>query len=105
MDISIKIVFKSHTNKRFMRVIRFGTRIFKIKCDHTSGDSLGFNYHCYLSIMNKDGSWDNIVDNRDIGFVFNKRPNLDENHPSVDMENMSAYKEFVEYIKKVYSDE
>ena len=102
---SVNILFESYNPKRFMRVIKYGNHVFKIKCEHTSGDSLGFNYHCYLSIMNRDGYWNNVVDNRDIGFVFNKRPNLEENNQSIDMENKRAYKEFVEYIKKVYRDE
>ena len=102
---SVNILFESYTKKRFMRVIEYGNRVFKIKCEHNSGDPIGFNHYCCLSIMNRDGYWSNVVDNKEIGFVFNRRPNLDENHSSIDMENMMAYKEFVEYIKKVYRDD
>lgn len=105
MDKSIKIIFKSHTNKMFMRVIRFGTRIFKIECQHVNGSISGFNSHCCASIMDSQGVWRHIVDNRTIGFKFNQEYTLDENDPRIKAQNREAYNEFVDYIKKVYGDE
>jgi hypothetical protein len=105
MDKSIKIVFKSHTNKMFMRVIRFGTRIFKIECQHVNGTIGGFNAHCCASVMDSQGVWRHIVDNRTIGFPFPQQYVLDESDPMIKVQNREAYNQFIDYIKKVYGDE
>lgn len=98
-------VYESHTNKMFMRVIRFGTKIFKIECQHVNGTINGFNKHCCLSIMDEQGIWRNVIDNRSIGFYFEQYYFLDDNDSRIEAQNRNACNEFVEYIKKVYGDE
>ena len=76
---------------------------FLIYVEGSNGDYLGFNKKCCLKVMNDNGSWDNVVDNRMLGFSANndkmyysysaakKKIIVDEN-----------VKRFKEYIKAVY---
>ena len=96
---------ESYTNKHYMRVVRYGKRIFRILCEHVNGSTIGFNSHCCLSIMDSDGAWKNVADNRQIGFSFVQEYLRNEDDVKVQIQNRNAYNTFVEYIKKVYGDD
>lgn len=60
----------------------------------TSSDCVGFNRNCCLSVMTNDGTFAQVVDNRELDIK------LDRHSPSTSIPKV--VKEFKDFIKKVY---
>lgn len=101
--LKIKIGKNYNYSSTYYEVLEYNGKKFKIYIEFSNGDCLGFNSKCCLSVMNNSGSWDKIVDNRQLGFTHNN----DSGTYSSDsvLKHTLLHKEadyFKEYIEKVY---
>lgn len=94
---------KSCENVSHYEVVEHKGKKFLIYILAENGYPLGFNTHCCLKVMNESGSWDNVVDNKQIGFVH-QNDNLYYGRDLLKKNTIltEEVNQFKDYIKSVY---
>lgn len=87
----------------YYEIVEHNDKKFLIYVEFSNGDCLGFNRKCCLSVMNTSGSWDGVVDNRELGFNHenDKGTYCNDGILKDALLKMKA-NEFKKYIKAVY---
>ena len=62
---------ESCKNVTHYEIVEHKGKKFLIYVEGSNGNYLGFNQKCCLKVMNDNGSWDNVVDNHNLGFSAN----------------------------------
>ena len=91
------------TNLTHYEVVEHNGKKFLIYVEGSNGDYLGFNKKCCIKVMNESGVWENVVDNRQLGFS----PNNDKMYYSNNVELKKSIlennvKQLKDYIIAVY---
>ena len=86
----------------YYEVVMFNFKKFRIYIELSNSKCLGFNGHCCLAVMNDNGVWENIVDNKEIGESFNSDLYYSQDTIAKDAEFSRIANIFKDYIKKVY---
>lgn len=87
------------SSKNYMLIFKFNERKFRIRIEHSNGAPCGFNYKCCLAIMIPDGTFSNLVDNRDLGINWENQYVLTHIEAQ---NNLRAETAFKNYVEKVY---
>ena len=98
----VKIPAKSSEKCTYYEVVEHSNKKFKIYIEYSNGDICGFNRKCCLSVMNTNGSWDCIVDNKELGFSSHNDLYYAHNAESKTIAMNDIALKFRDYIKKVY---
>lgn len=69
--LKIKIGKNYNYSSTYYEVLEYNGKKFKIYIEFSNGDCLGFNRKCCLAIMTDNGNWENVVDNKELGFSHN----------------------------------
>ena len=76
-----------------------GTYKFKINIKIENGDCCGFNSNCCLSVMNSNGSFDAVTDNRQIGVPYsNNYYGSVEQKEEIIRKAVEGFKNFIEAV-------
>ena len=87
----------------YYEVIGHNGKKFNIKIKSMNGNYCGFNNACCLRVMNENGSWDNVVDNHEIGYEFdNDAVYYGNNNAKKESIMLNCAEEFKNYILAVY---
>lgn len=83
-------------------VIEHNGKKFLIYIEGSNCDYLGFNRKCCVKIMDDNGNWNNLVDNRHLGFSANNDgmyygSNIDTKK-SIVTYNVNEFKHYIETI-------
>lgn len=93
--------YKGFTTTSFYEVFSFNNKKFRIKIDITEGDPLGYpNPKCHLSIMDSNGAFAVICDDRDIGARYKNNYRDNEIHQEMSIED--CVKDFKNFVAMVY---
>lgn len=99
----INIGKNSSYSTTYYEVVEHNDKKFLIYVEFSNGDCLGFNRKCCLSVMNTSGSWDRIVDNRELGFNHeNDKGTYSNDGILKDALLKKEANEFKKYIKAIY---
>ena len=98
----VKVEAKSTTICTYYEVVEHNGKKFLIYIEFSNGDIIGFNKKCCLSVMNPNGSWDYIVDNKQLGFVSNNDLYYAHNAQDKTIAMNDIALKFRDYIKAIY---
>jgi len=87
----------------YYEVVKYNNKKFLIYVEFSNGNCIGFNHKCCLSVMNENGSWDNVVDNNQLGFGSeNDLGTYCKDNKVKDNLLKRKADEFKKYIKAIY---
>lgn len=96
----MKTLFEFKGESKLTRFVEYNGRKFRIHCEISNGDCVGFNSKCCLSVMSSDGDFKNVTDNRSIGIEMKNDYHA---RPAEKRRLMDAAAEgFEQFIKKIY---
>jgi len=105
MANTIEKLWSNPDPKNYTEVFKFNGWKFRIHITHTNGDACGFNHNCCLAVMKEDGTWGNILDNRDAGVTCSNMYLHDrvKDKKLIEANNKPAIDAFKKYVKAVYA--
>lgn len=93
--------YKGFATTSFYEVFSFNNKKFRIKIDINEGDPLGYpNPKCHLSIMDSNGVFAVICDDRDIGARYKNNYRDNEIHQEMSIED--CVKDFKNFVAMIY---
>lgn len=87
----------------YYEVLMFNFKKFRIYMELSNGKCVGFNGHCCLSIMDDNGIWKDIVDNKEICEEYKEDLYYSQDTIEKDAQFKRLAKAFKDYIEKVYA--
>ncbi len=91
------------TNLTHYEVVEHNGKKFLIYVEGSNGDYLGFNKKCCVKVMTESGAWENVVDNRQLGFSANNDKMYYGNNVELKKSILeSNVKQLKDYILAVY---
>lgn len=93
--------YKGYATTSYFEIFTFLDNKFRIKISIEDGDPLGYpNPNCHLSIMDSNGAFAVICDDRDIGARY--KNNYRDSEIKQEMSIEDCVKDFKDFVAKVY---
>ena len=98
--MAMKTLFEFKGESKLTRFVEYNGRKFRIYCEISNGDCVGYNRKCCLSIMSSDGDFKDVTDNRSIGIEMKNDYHARVGEKMRIME--AAAKGFEQFIMTIY---